>query len=66
MKKILIVDDEDSFRKSLAGQLKLKGFGVVEACDGLEGVEMAAKFKPDVILSDVEDDIRGWTFQDLI
>ena len=61
MKKILIVDDEDSFRKSLASQLKLKGFGVVEACDGLEGVEMAGKFKPDVILSDVHmDNMNGF------
>jgi CheY-like chemotaxis protein len=61
MRKILIVDDEDSFRKSLASQLKLKGFGVVEACDGLEGVEMAAKYKPDVILSDVHmDNMNGF------
>ncbi|MCX6144136.1 MAG: response regulator [Ignavibacteriales bacterium] len=61
MKKILIVDDEDSFRKSLASQLKLKGFGVVEASDGLEGVEMAGKYKPDVILSDVHmDNMNGF------
>jgi CheY-like chemotaxis protein len=61
MKKILIVDDEDSFRKSLAGQLKLKGFGVLEASDGMEGVEAAAKFKPDVILSDVHmDNMNGF------
>ena len=31
MRKILIVDDEESFRKSLASQLKLKGWGVLEA-----------------------------------
>jgi CheY-like chemotaxis protein len=61
MKKILIVDDEDSFRKSLASQLKLKGYGVVEASDGFEGVEMAGKFKPDVILSDVHmDNMNGF------
>jgi diguanylate cyclase len=61
MKKILIVDDEDSFRKSLASQLKLKGFGVVEASDGMQGVEMAGKFKPDVILSDVHmDNMNGF------
>jgi CheY-like chemotaxis protein len=61
MKKILIVDDEDSFRKSLASQLKLKGYGVVEASDGFQGVEMAGKFKPDVILSDVHmDNMNGF------
>jgi CheY-like chemotaxis protein len=61
MKKILIVDDEDSFRKSLASQLKLKGWAVAEAADGLEGVDMAARHKPDVILSDVQmDNMNGF------
>lgn len=61
MKKILIVDDEDSFRKSLASQLKLKGWAVAEAADGLEGVDMAARHKPDVILSDVHmDNMNGF------
>lgn len=61
MKKILIVDDEESFRKSLASQLKLKGFTVFEAADGLEGIDMAASHKPDVILSDVQmDNMNGF------
>jgi CheY-like chemotaxis protein len=61
MKKILIVDDEDSFRKSLASQLKLKGWAVAEAADGMEGVDMAARHKPDVILSDVHmDNMNGF------
>lgn len=61
MRKILIVDDEESFRKSIAGQLKLKGFAVFEAADGLQGVDMAARHKPDVILSDVHmDNMNGF------
>lgn len=61
MKKILIVDDEDSFRKSLASQLKLKGWAVAEASDGMEGIDMAARHKPDVILSDVQmDNMNGF------
>jgi len=61
MKKILIVDDEESFRKSLASQLKLKGWAVAEAADGMEGVDMAARHKPDVILSDVQmDNMNGF------
>ena len=61
MKKILIVDDEDSFRKALASQLKLKGWAVAEAADGMQGVEMAARHKPDVILSDVQmDNMNGF------
>jgi CheY-like chemotaxis protein len=61
MKKILIVEDEASFRMSLAAQLKLKGWGVIEAEDGLMGLEKAAQFKPDVILSDVQmDNMNGF------
>lgn len=61
MKKILIVDDEDSFRRSLAAQLKLKGWAVAEAADGMEGIDMAARHKPDVILSDVQmDNMNGF------
>jgi len=61
MRKILIVDDEDSFRKSMASQLKLKGYAVIEAQDGLEGVDMATQHKPDVILSDVQmDNMNGF------
>ncbi|MGH2567369.1 MAG: response regulator, partial [Bacteroidota bacterium] len=59
MKKILIVDDEVSYRMSLAAQLKLKGWGVFEAEDGMMGLEMAAQHKPDVILSDVQMDIMN-------
>jgi CheY-like chemotaxis protein len=61
MKKILVVDDEDSFRKSLASQLKLKGYAVFEAVDGLEGVDLAARHKPDVIVCDVQmDNMNGF------
>ncbi|OGU25994.1 MAG: hypothetical protein A2X66_04150 [Ignavibacteria bacterium GWA2_54_16] len=61
MRKILIVDDEDSFRKSLASQLKLKGWAVLEAADGLEGVDQAGSHKPDIILSDVQmDNMNGF------
>ncbi|MFH0992425.1 MAG: response regulator [bacterium] len=59
MKKILIVDDEESFRKTLASQLKLKGWGIIEAEDGMMGLEMVAKHHPDVILSDVHMDVMN-------
>jgi CheY-like chemotaxis protein len=59
MKKILIVDDEPSWRMSLAAQLKLKGWGVLEAEEGMMGLEMAQQHKPDVILSDVQMDVMN-------
>ncbi|MCI0706568.1 MAG: response regulator [Ignavibacteriae bacterium] len=54
MKKILIVDDEDSYRMSIGSQLKLKGWAVLEAEDGIMGLELALVHKPNVILSDVQ------------
>jgi PAS domain S-box-containing protein len=49
---ILIVDDDDAGRYSIAKILKLNGFGVSEARDGREAIELA-RSNPDVILLDV-------------
>lgn len=49
---VLLVDDNNELRKFLADQLK-EFYRVVEAKDGLEGLEMALKVIPDLILSDV-------------
>ena len=50
---ILVVDDNRDAAKSLAMLLKLSGHEVHTAHDGLEAVEAAAKFQPDVILLDI-------------
>jgi len=53
-KKILVVDDDDSVRKSISIALKLKGgFETLEAEDGLTGLELAKQHHPDLIISDV-------------
>ncbi len=38
--KILIVDDEENHRKTLAIGLRLEGYDVCEACDGDEALEV--------------------------
>ena len=54
--RVLIVDDSTFFRKRL--NEIIKGDPALEVCgearDGKEGVEMAARLKPDVITMDVE------------
>jgi two-component system sensor histidine kinase/response regulator len=50
--KILIIDDEEPVRQTLATLLELNGFAVVTAADGAEGVRLAAS-EPDIILCDV-------------
>jgi len=53
-KKILVVDDDESVRKSISIALKLKGgFETLEAEDGLMGLELAKQEVPDLIISDV-------------
>jgi two-component system chemotaxis response regulator CheY len=53
MTKILAVDDSASMRQMVAFTLKGGGFEVVEACDGLEALELAKQHKCDLVLADV-------------
>ena len=52
-KKILIVDDERDIVKALMIRLKGAGYDVVTAFDGAQGVFMAHKETPDIILLDI-------------
>jgi len=51
--KVLVVDDEDNFREAAVRVLKDEGYAVLEASDGVEGIEKAMKELPDIIVSDV-------------
>ncbi len=53
MPKILIVDDSEQDRLQLMHMLEKEGFTTIEAESGEEGVELAAKEKPKLILMDV-------------
>jgi len=50
---ILLVDDEPDIIEFLQYNLEKEGYKVFTAKDGLEGVEMAQKLSPDLILMDV-------------
>lgn len=51
--KILHVEDNPAQRDILAQMLELNGYEVVTASDGLEGVEKARSWLPDLILMDL-------------
>jgi signal transduction histidine kinase len=53
MKKILVIDDEEWLREMIHLALKQKGFDVIEAANGAEGIEQARKELPDLILCDI-------------
>ena len=53
MKKILIIEDEESIRGFLKINLKRNGYEVIEADNGELGVKLALKEKPAIIILDV-------------
>lgn len=52
-KKILIVEDDKSLREMYQLRLSINGYDVLEAGDGEEGLNLAIKEKPNLILLDV-------------
>ena len=54
MKKILIIEDNEKNLYMIKFMMEQNGYQVVEAKDGVEGVEMAAIEKPDLILMDIQ------------
>jgi len=61
MPKILLVEDNEMNRDMLSRRLAKKGFEIVIAEDGEQGVAMAASETPDLILMDMSlPVIDGW------
>lgn len=52
-KKILVIEDNLEVRENLTEILELSDYEVLEAEDGTEGVEIASREKPDLIICDV-------------
>ena len=61
MAKILLVEDNEMNRDMLSRRLQRRGHDVVCAADGGEGVELAGRELPDLILMDMSlPGIDGW------
>ncbi len=61
MAKILLVEDNEMNRDMLSRRLERKGFEVVMAPDGQQGIELAASEAPDLILMDMSLPVLdGW------
>src|ERR1044072_24238 len=52
-KRILIVDDNRSIRTMVADYLKSNGYEVIEAIDGIQGLDKGLSTAPNVIILDV-------------
>ncbi len=53
MKTILLVEDNERLTNALATLLRQSGYRVLTAFDGLYGVSMALRHKPDLLVLDV-------------
>jgi CheY-like chemotaxis protein len=52
-KRILLVEDFEDSRVSLSKLLQLEGYVVLEATNGAQAIDLAAREKPDLILMDL-------------
>jgi two-component system, OmpR family, alkaline phosphatase synthesis response regulator PhoP len=52
-KKILVIDDDEDILELLTYNLAKEGYEVKSAVNGLEGVELAKTYMPDLILMDI-------------
>lgn len=53
MKKILLIEDNDDVRENTAEILELSNYDITTAANGKEGVELALKVLPDLIICDI-------------
>ena len=54
MRRILIVDDEETNQRLLKAILQAKGYETLQAYNGAEGIKTAMESQPDLILMDIQ------------
>jgi len=61
MPRVLIVEDNELNRDMLSRRLIRRGYEVMLACDGAEGIAVATDAQPDIVLMDMSlPVIDGW------
>ena len=53
MDKILVIDDDQSIRKTLTSYLKKQNYEVLSAENGLNGIEIIKNELPDIVITDI-------------
>lgn len=67
MTRILLVEDHEEIWDFLSRRLKRRGYDVVVATDGQQGVDKAREEHPDIILLDMNLPVMdGWTAAGMI
>ena len=61
MTNVLVVEDNEMNRDMLCRRLERKGYSVLVAADGIEGIDLAKSEGPDVIIMDLSlPRVDGW------
>jgi two-component system, cell cycle response regulator DivK len=61
MPRILLVEDNEMNRDMLARRLERRGFEVLSATDGNQGVDLTRRETPDLVLMDMSlPELDGW------
>ena len=53
MPTILLIEDENTLSEALRYNLEREGYGVITAADGVQGLDLARRERPDLIVLDV-------------
>lgn len=53
MTTILVIEDEHLLRENLLNLLDFEGFEALEAADGKQGLELAQRHQPDLVICDI-------------
>ena len=67
MAKLLLIEDNEDNRDAISRRLIRRGYEVIMAIDGREGLDMARSISPDAILLDMNlPEIDGWEIARLL
>jgi CheY-like chemotaxis protein len=62
-KRVLVVDDEDAIRLTVADALDMEGYDVITATNGAEALAQVRTARPDAIVLDLMMPVmNGWEF----
>jgi DNA-binding response OmpR family regulator len=53
LKQVLVIEDDAAMRDMIATSLRMRGFYVREAADGLAGLRLLEAYDPDVVVLDL-------------
>ena len=64
-RRVLVVDDDDLIRATVADALEFEGYEVVTATNGVEALEQVRTSRPNAVLLDLMMPVMdGWTFME--